>query len=112
MVMSNFEFVKNRCSENHGSRNGVNKFFACMSYIFTPFAQNLDTRNVRRKFTVLACFGNRPSISDTLLRAYMNLHHFHIYTRYGVKNLSMMVLTIFELVKSLQRRLYYAYVRK
>jgi hypothetical protein len=50
MVMSNFEFVKNRCSENHGSRNGVNKFFACMSYIFTPFAQNFGTRDVHRNF--------------------------------------------------------------
>jgi hypothetical protein len=61
-------------------------------------------------FRVLACFGNRQSISNTLLRAYMNLHHFHIYTRYGVKNLSIKVLTIFGLVKSVQRRLYYAYV--
>jgi hypothetical protein len=56
MVLSNCEFVKNRCSESHISRNGLNKFFACMSYIFIPFSQNFDTRHVHRHFYIACVF--------------------------------------------------------
>ena len=65
MVLSNCEFVKNGCRENHISRNGVNKFFAFMSHIFETSNQDMFTEI----FTLLAYFWKSAERKQLFIRS-------------------------------------------